>query len=174
MMGRGGAKPKAGEAGEGLEARKKALEKELHDVEEKLAAQQLARERAGDEPGAKKGKKDKPAKEKKVKKTKAPKAHPSSKAGPGFSVALEGDSIVVANINKKAHAYRCVQRCLVCARVHLTPKNTRLTTRLPRDQIVRAAGGRCDLAHRRTGGQRLEAERCKGKACCQVRHSLAH
>ena len=83
MMGRGGAKPKAGEAGEGLEARKKALEKELHDVEEKLAAQQLARERAGDEPGAKKGKKDKPAKEKKVKKTKAPKAHPSSKAGPG-------------------------------------------------------------------------------------------
>ena len=97
MMGRGGAKPKAGEAGEGLEARKKALEKELHDVEEKLAAQQLARERAGDEPGAKKGKKDKPAKEKKVKKTKAPKAHPSSKAGPGV----------------------CARRVRVCACVHV-------------------------------------------------------
>ncbi len=84
-MGRGSAKSNAGEA-DGLEARKKALEKELHDVEEKLAAQQLAREKAGDEPGTKKGKKDKPAKEKKekkVKKAKAPKAHPSSKAGPG-------------------------------------------------------------------------------------------
>jgi hypothetical protein len=105
-MGRGGVKPKAGEPGQGLEERKKVLEKELHEVEEKLA--QLAQAAAaGEDPGAKKGKKDKPAKEKKEKKAKAPKAHPSSKAGPGFSVALTDDLLVmVANINKKGHAYK--------------------------------------------------------------------
>ena len=112
-MGRGGAKAKGGDAGnkgEDLEGRKKQLEQELKDVEKKLQEQlQRQREALGLVEGKGKGKKEKAPKEKKEKKAKAPKAHPSSKAGPGFTVSLTTDNpplVAVANINKKSHAFK--------------------------------------------------------------------
>lgn len=96
--------PKAGDGNEDLLGRKKALEKELHQVEERIAAQQREALQEAMGVGVKKGKKEKVKAEKKAK---APKAHPSSKAGPGFTVALTDDSeVVVANINKKGHSYK--------------------------------------------------------------------
>jgi hypothetical protein len=114
-MGRGGAKPKLGEGGAGkkgdenLVERKKTLEQELKDVEERLAQQLVAKSDQAAGVAGKKGKKEKLVKAKKAKKGKAPKAHPSSKAGPGFSVILTDDNpplVAIANINKKAHAYK--------------------------------------------------------------------
>jgi hypothetical protein len=100
-------KQKAGDGDSDLVERKKALEKELHQVEERIAAQQREAVQEAIGVGPKKGKKEKVARVKAEKKAKAPKAHPSSKAGPGFTVALTDDSqVVVANINKKGHSYK--------------------------------------------------------------------
>jgi hypothetical protein len=96
------------EGKEELLERKKTLEKELLIVEQRLTQQ--ADEVSNEGKGAaasKKHKKEKPVKVKKEKKAKAPKAHPSSKAGPGFTVTLTHDMHVeVVNINKKGHAYK--------------------------------------------------------------------